>query len=154
MNDRRCSPHRDLLSASLLRGYYGGEFIYLHFRISPGSLISSYSIGYRSQDPFRQLFLGLVKSRYEKMASYKSGAGLLIAALVIALFIGWMGLPGSIPATKTNSLDWRVEEDGRLDYLISKRGLSRSLLSPRAWSPWAAGCTVTARRWMRGSKKG
>jgi len=54
------------------------------------------------------------------MASYKAGAGLLIAALAIALFIGWMGLPGSIPATKINSLDWRVEDDGRLDYLISK----------------------------------
>ncbi|MFZ3133368.1 MAG: alpha/beta hydrolase [Methanothrix sp.] len=54
------------------------------------------------------------------MASYKAGTGLLIAALAIALFIGWMGLPGSIPATKINSLDWRVEDDGRLDYLISK----------------------------------
>ena len=54
------------------------------------------------------------------MASNKAGAGLLIAALAIALFIGWMGLPGSIPATKINSLDWRVEDDGRLDYLISK----------------------------------
>jgi len=54
------------------------------------------------------------------MASNKAGAGLLIAALAITLFIGWMGLPGSIPATKINSLDWRVEDDGRLDYLISK----------------------------------
>jgi hypothetical protein len=54
------------------------------------------------------------------MVSYKAGAGLLIAALAIALFIGWMGLPGSIPATKSHSLDWRVEDFGRLDYLISK----------------------------------
>jgi len=54
------------------------------------------------------------------MASYKAGAGLFIAALIIALFIGWMSLPGSTPATKSNSLDWRVDEDGRLSYQLSK----------------------------------
>ncbi len=40
--------------------------------------------------------------------------------MAVAIFIGWMGLPGSTPATKINSLDWRVEDDGRLDYLILK----------------------------------
>ena len=49
----------------------------------------------------------------------KKGFVLMLAVCAIALFIGWMGLPGSIPATKLNSLDWKVEEDGRLDYLIS-----------------------------------
>jgi len=29
------------LDLNLMRGYYRGEFIYIHFRISPGSLITS-----------------------------------------------------------------------------------------------------------------
>lgn len=41
-------------------------------------------------------------------------------ALIIALFIGWMGLPGSTPSAKSNSLDWRVGDDGRLSYQFSK----------------------------------
>ena len=62
-------------------------------------------------------------SGYKKMASYKAGAGLFIAALVIALFValfmGWMGLPGSTPATSSNGLDWRVDGYGRLSYQLS-----------------------------------
>ena len=58
------------------------------------------------------------------MASYKAGAGLLLFALIIALFIGWMGLPGSTPST--NSLDWRVDEDGRLSYQFLKPGFNLS----------------------------
>ena len=57
----------------------------------------------------------------ERMTSHKGGAGLFIAALIIiALFIGWMGFPGNTPAMKSNSLDWRVDEDGRLNYQLSK----------------------------------
>lgn len=48
----------------------------------------------------------------------------LVIALFITLFMGWMGLPGSTPATQNNSLDWRVDEDGRLSYQLSGPGFN------------------------------
>lgn len=50
------------------------------------------------------------------MAICKERAGLLIAALLVSISIGWLVFPGSIPATKDNSIDWTVDKDGMLDY--------------------------------------
>jgi len=60
------------------------------------------------------------------MASYKAGIGLLLIALIFALFIGWMGLPGSAPATKGNGLDWKVDDYGRLGYQLSSPSFNQS----------------------------
>ena len=60
------------------------------------------------------------------MASYKAGTGLLLFALIIALFTGWMNCPGSTPAAKSNSQDWRVDGDGMLVYQLSKPELNLS----------------------------
>jgi len=62
----------------------------------------------------------------ERMASYKAGIGLLLIALIFALFIGWMGLPGSAPATKGNGLDWKVDDYGRLGYQLSSPSFNQS----------------------------